>query len=312
MTTTPHCPKCHDTLLQRAREQSPPVYRCKQCSGMWLMPGEAELLALDTPPAAKLTRAPQDKRGGFCPFEHGLLERARVELDDGGDAFYLERCRSCSGIFFDDGEWGRLVRSNLIAHLDDLWDPTFQQRLADERSHKVWREDLIEALGKETVETVEHLANTLADNGMVSEAVAYLSDLVARKSPARVDNVPAGPRRTRKVDAVLLHFAPANIEIATYQPASLTTEGFVHLCHRQQALEVLERHFDIENRPVLAFVIDESRLLSPVKDEETGHGVFPHLYGELRADVVRTRIFIPAGTQPDEILRLLDDGIDLD
>ena len=288
------------------------MYRCKNCNGMWLMPGEAELLALEVKDITTVARAPQDKKGGFCPFEHGLLERARVEIDDGGEPFYLERCRSCSGVFFDDGEWNRLAHSRLIAHLDDLWDPLFQQRLADERSHKHWRDDLIESLGKDTVETVEHLATTLADRGMVSEAVAYLSELVQRKSPARPENQPAGPRRTRKVDAVLLHFAPPTIDIGTYQPQSLVDEGFVHLCHRQQALDVLERHFDIDNRPGLAFVLDESRLLSPVKDEETGHGVFPHLYGELRADAIRNRIFIPAGTQPDEILRLLDDGIDIE
>lgn len=279
---------------------------------MWLMPGEAELLALGVNEITTTKRAPQDKKGGFCPFEHGLLDRVRVELDDGGEPFYLERCRTCSGVFFDDGEWSRLAHSRLLAHLDDLWDPLFQQRLADERSHKHWRVDLIDSLGLETVETVEKLATTLADRGMVSEAVAYLSDLVQRKSPARTENAPAGPRRTRKVDAVLLHFAPANIDLATYQPASLADEGFVHLCHRQQANDVLERHFDIDKLPVLAFVLDESRLLSPVKEEETGHGEYPHLYGELRADAIRARIFIPAGTQPDEVMRLLDDGIELD
>ena len=312
MTTSPHCPKCQDNLLHRAREQSPPVYRCSNCSGMWLMPGEAELLALDLKEVTTTVRAAHDKKGGFCPFTHGLLERVRVELDDAGEPFYLERCRTCSGMFFDDGEWNRFAHSRLLAHLDDLWDPLFQQRLAVERSHKHWREDLVHSLGADTVETVERLAETLADRGMVSEAVAYLRDLVQRKNPARAENLPAGTRKTRKVDAVLLHFAPATIDINAYQPPSLVDEGFVHLCHRQQAIEVLERHFDIANRPVLALVLDESRLLSPIKEEATGHGTYPHLYGELRNDAVRTRIFIPAGTQPDEIMRLLDDGIDVE
>jgi Zn-finger nucleic acid-binding protein len=104
------------------------------------MSGEADILqpstpTLDEPPPRVLN----DKKGGVCPFGHGLLAWARVELDDGVEVFYLERCSTCSGVFFDDGEWDRLAHSRMLAHLDDLWDPMFQQRLAEARSRERWR-----------------------------------------------------------------------------------------------------------------------------------------------------------------------------
>jgi uncharacterized protein (DUF952 family) len=107
--------------------------------------------------------------------------------------------------------------------------------------------------------------------------------------------------------------------LTDYVPPSLAEVGFVHLCHREQAVFVLETHFgfgrDVHDRraasDVRALVLDESRLLSPIKEEHVeGHGVFPHLYGPLRQDAVLTSVLIERDVPHNEVVRLIDDAID--
>ena len=56
-------------------------------------------------------------------------------------------------------------------------------------------------------------------------------------------------------------------------------EGFIHLCSPEQAQTVLTRFF--EGGPAYALLIDP--VLEPcIRDEDSyGHGVYPHLYGNL-------------------------------
>jgi uncharacterized protein (DUF952 family) len=283
------------------------------------MPGEADILVVNTAsPNSPPARAHNDKRGGVCPFGHGLLERARVDLHDGGEAFYLERCRVCTGVFFDDGEWVRLARDQMFHHLHELWDPMFQQKVADQRSMERWRSELVTLIGAGTVDSLDKLVEQLTDRRSVSEALAYLTQRMRER--LSVSEPAADANRTvRKVDAVLLHVVPATVTMDSYTPASLATEGFVHLCRRDQLVDVLERHFgfhkDVEARSsvldVNVLVLDPARLLSPVKEERVGdHGVFPHLYGALRADAVMRVIAIAADIGHDEVVRVIDDAIE--
>ena len=317
----PSCPKCASSTLARARDRSPPVYTCSRCRGLWLMPGEADILqpstpTLDEPPPRVLN----DKKGGVCPFGHGLLARARVELDDGGEIFYLERCSTCSGVFFDDGEWDRLAHSRMLAHLDELWDPMFQQRLAEARSRERWRADLVEKLSAETVDEMDQLVTTLAavPRGHASDALAWLTWRL-RDAWRVEDDTPSAPRRTRRVDAILLHVVAATQRLEHYVPASLSVEGFVHLCHRDQLIGVLQRHFtdrssvDARERTsdLNVLVLDPASLLSPVREEVVGDvGVFPHLYGPLRPEAILKVVPIERDLTGDEILRRVDDAIE--
>lgn len=314
---TPSCPKCESQALTRDRTLRPPVFTCGHCKGLWLLPGEADILKAETSSTTSTLppRVPNDKKGGFCPFGHGLLARARVELDDGGEDFYLERCQTCSGVFFDDGEWARLLRSPMLEHLDDLWDPRFQQKLAEERSRERWRDDMVQKLSQETVDVLDALAAQLYDRGLASEAIAYLSERVREHNEAAL----VGPRRTRKVDSVLLHVVPAHERLDQYTPASLASEGFVHLCERDQLTGVILRHFSestaddkrVRTGDLNVLVLDPARLLHPIKDDPVGdHGVFPHLYGPLRPDAVKKVVAVPKEMGLDEVLRRVDDAIE--
>ena len=110
------CPKCRTaTLASLVPYAAEPPHRCSGCGGYWVPLAVAARLAEFMPEdAAGTTDGPApaaaDARAGLCPNGHGLLVFARIELDG---HFYLDRCPTCSGVWFDRGEWetGRAWRA---------------------------------------------------------------------------------------------------------------------------------------------------------------------------------------------------------
>jgi Zn-finger nucleic acid-binding protein len=147
---------------------------------MWLSRTEAERLAhqgfvtLEAP----VEKAPSpvlasnaDRRTGPCPFGHGLMGRARVELDT---PFYLERCVHCGGVWFDAGEWQRLATSHLLGSLLEFWTPAWRWRSQQETARKAERDRLAMRLGPKLFEKLQALATTLNNHPARDEALAFL------------------------------------------------------------------------------------------------------------------------------------------
>ncbi|MGC4044018.1 MAG: DUF952 domain-containing protein [Armatimonas sp.] len=72
----------------------------------------------------------------------------------------------------------------------------------------------------------------------------------------------------------------------SYAPASLASEGFIHLCAPEQLPGVLERYF-VGKTDTVALHLDEDKLQGEVRWEDSyGHGLFPHLYAPLNLNAV--------------------------
>ena len=176
------CPKCKTptlTPISASRplpsEETLSPSRCSSCQGVW-MPHEAISLgagAVEVPdePAAPLRES--EHRVGLCPAGHGILIRARVEATQG---FYLDRCGTCRGIWFDAGEWAAVAATQWVRHLDDLWDPVHQKqmRAQTEREHRL--ATLRQALGEAVYEQVLATAGALKGHPASSTALAFLFD----------------------------------------------------------------------------------------------------------------------------------------
>ncbi len=175
----PHCPKCASQLLVAVEgthtKSGASALQCPSCSGFWAapevvaLPGMVELLRdRDTHP----TRAPsEDKRTGQCPDGHGLLRRARVTWHD---AYFLERCARCGGVWFDAGEWSRAADDHLFANLSEVWSPAWRKRLSDDQSHASLEVDLRAKLGAELFGLLHTVANRLEAHEHRGVALAYL------------------------------------------------------------------------------------------------------------------------------------------
>lgn len=68
---------------------------------------------------------------------------------------------------------------------------------------------------------------------------------------------------------------------ATYEAASLHTEGFIHLSEAHQVAGVLHRYY--QNSPDLLLLhVDPDKLAAELKYEPaTSNKLFPHLYGPI-------------------------------
>lgn len=112
----------------------------------------------------------KDASAGLCPHGHGILRRASVpELE-----FFLDRCSTCWGIWFDAGEWTRLAQARCFETLPEIWSEGWQREQRSQRStasHLAWAE---ETFGAELLGRLLEVGNLLTDHPSRSEALAFL------------------------------------------------------------------------------------------------------------------------------------------
>ena len=77
----------------------------------------------------------------------------------------------------------------------------------------------------------------------------------------------------------------AALEKGSYRAASLDTEGFIHCSRTEQILEVANRYYPGLKGLILLW-IDSEKLASELRYEDSGGGIFPHLYGPLNLEAV--------------------------
>lgn len=170
------CPKCPGVALRTAGRGGTPVLRCYQCHGMWVTEAEVAALAAEgsvTDPASMLPQKVQgDARAGLCPEGHGILARARVET---AEPFFLDRCPTCSGIWFDGGEWQRLSSLHLERNLADLWDPERRRQRHAARLEEGHRGRMVALVGGDLVAEMDAILDAVARSPAPHEAAGYLS-----------------------------------------------------------------------------------------------------------------------------------------
>jgi len=75
-------------------------------------------------------------------------------------------------------------------------------------------------------------------------------------------------------------------EKPSYQPDSLTAEGFIHCSYQSQLEGVLERYYSGVEK-VIILTIDTDKLFSKlVKEPSTNNELYPHIYGRLNLSAV--------------------------
>lgn len=99
---------------------------------------------------------------------------------------------------------------------------------------------------------------------------------------------------------MIIHVVPLDDWLAIperpYAPGSLATEGFVHCSPDEPTtLAVANAYYRDVTGPLMALIIDESKLLSPVRREPAGSSpppgvapgtLFPHVYGPIDREAV--------------------------
>src|SRR5512133_3248194 len=181
----PKCPKCRVVYLESAPgafaqlSANEAALMCPTCRGYFLSHQVVEHwekepfveLSEDDP----LPSNPEvDRKTGLCPMGHGILVRARVELD-GVDGFHLERCGFCRGVWLDCGEWQRLAASRYLEHLDDLWDPNWQKQRRSEKLQRGLDRALSEQLGEALFRDLASVVFRLRSHPSRAQALAWIT-----------------------------------------------------------------------------------------------------------------------------------------
>jgi Zn-finger nucleic acid-binding protein len=106
------CPKCRSDM-EPVNHEGTEVDRCGACHGIWFDAGEVEALA-STPAALSIDigAAREGKRLNAvddypCPRCGGVMARV---VDEAQRHIWYETCGSCSGSFFDAGEFRDLAQ----------------------------------------------------------------------------------------------------------------------------------------------------------------------------------------------------------
>ena len=67
---------------------------------------------------------------------------------------------------------------------------------------------------------------------------------------------------------------------------SLEDEGFIHAARHDQVPVVRDRFFADVTEPLVVLEVETERLEAPVRDEEVGDEVYPHVYGPIPTSAV--------------------------
>lgn len=169
-----NCPKCNDITLRKRGYGSP--YNCNKCGGMWLefaeIPGFFETIRLEE--RQEVSANLNDDKASFCPAGHSLLTRAKVE--DTGNPFYLEKCSTCGGIWFDNDEWQRIINNKLVDNINDIWCSSWQAQQRNQKSRTTYLEANKKVFGEKIFDRVIELSILLKEHPEKGRAIALLQE----------------------------------------------------------------------------------------------------------------------------------------
>ncbi len=167
-----NCPKCKDIDLIKKDYNA--QYVCEVCGGLWLefdnLPGFFERLS--TEENDELKENINDERTGLCPSGHGIMIRAKIE--DISEPFFLEKCSSCGGIWFDNDEWQRILMNNLAENLNEIWCSAWQSKQRKHKSRISYLESNKKLLGENVFEKILQLSALLKTHPEKGRAIALL------------------------------------------------------------------------------------------------------------------------------------------
>ena len=162
-----------------------PVKYCPKSEGFWISVKDYEdwLASLPSWYAPEETLpyynqfedfvpSPFDGKAGLCPECGTYLSRSRINIKQ---PFYIERCMSCGGIWFDSGEeWKVLEELGLHTKIHEIFSSQWQAKVRQHQQEMINRETVINKLGEEIAEYVFQLTEILENHPQADCAATYM------------------------------------------------------------------------------------------------------------------------------------------
>ena len=173
------CPVCKQntlgsiTLLDRL-----PARRCSNCMGVSISSNAyltwRRRLGREFPPkegAIDIDPLWEVKELKFCPDCGHIMARYKILPDT---EFYIDRCRSCNGVWLDQHEWEVLIDRNLHDNLNEFFTRPWQDNLRAVETKNHLDSIYLEKLGEEDYENAKQIREWLTDHPMRGMVLAFL------------------------------------------------------------------------------------------------------------------------------------------
>ncbi|MDJ0555108.1 MAG: zf-TFIIB domain-containing protein [Microcoleaceae cyanobacterium MO_207.B10] len=162
-----------------------PVKYCPKSEGFWISAKEYEAWLASLPswyvpeetlPYYNLFEdfepSPFDGKAGLCPECGTYLSRTRINIKN---PFYIERCTSCGGIWFDSAEeWKILEELGLHTKIPEMFSSRWQAKVRLHQQEMINRQTVIDKLGEEIAEYVFQLTDMLENHPHGDCAATYM------------------------------------------------------------------------------------------------------------------------------------------
>jgi len=178
-------PKCDVDLEDAVLNNTIPVKYCPKSEGFWISAQDYEVWLASLPswyPPEEIlpyynqfedfVPSPFDGKAGLCPECGTYLSRTRINIKN---PFYIERCMSCRGIWFDSGEeWKILEELGLDVKIHEIFSSQWQAKVRLHQQEMINRETVIDKLGEEIAEYVFQLTDILENHSQADCAATYM------------------------------------------------------------------------------------------------------------------------------------------
>ena len=178
-------PKCDLELEDAVLNDIIPVKYCPKSEGFWISAKDYEAWLSSLPvwyaPEETLPYYNQfedfvpslfDGKAGLCPECGTYLSRCRINIKQ---PFYIERCMSCGGIWFDNSEeWNILEELGLHTKINEIFSSQWQAKVREHQQEMINRETVIDKLGEEIAEYIFQLTDILETYPQADCAATYM------------------------------------------------------------------------------------------------------------------------------------------
>jgi Zn-finger nucleic acid-binding protein len=173
------CPVCKtNTLVSDTLVDDLLAAQCSNCHGYWIAANvyRTWLRAKTGDMPQKASNLPfnptwEVHEVKICPDCKHMLRRFKIFPDID---FYLDRCGSCNGIWFDANEWDALKERNLHDNLQDFFTRPWRDHLLAEETRARMESVYLLKIGDQDYEKIKEIRAWLDGNKQKNMLIAFL------------------------------------------------------------------------------------------------------------------------------------------
>lgn len=178
------CPLCTSPLQLTFLEDQLPVHACSNGHGHWLPTNEyllwlrLQLQHQQATPTSLNAPAPtsvphtESEKAKICPDCGRLLRRYKVWPDVD---FYLDRCNTCNGVWFDQNEWDILKEHKVHDEITLIFTQPWQEQIRELEAQHFF-EQMYQTRFGDDHEEIKRIRAWLENHPQKTNLIAYLLD----------------------------------------------------------------------------------------------------------------------------------------